>query len=382
MKLIRLLFAASMCFAASLLAQEKPRMTPAIAAAMSVPGAEEAMKEHLEKVADHVYAIRPQVDFSAAPLPNEVLVEQQSSFVLIDAGKTRGAGLRIVALIRQLSDKPVRTVILTHWHPDHILGLGPIVEAWPNINIVANKATRDAILSNDSDNAMPLRRDATAARDSARAVAMRQYAIELAPNLTDPKLSSEEHRGWMDLLGVLNLRITDERGTYLVRPTVTFTDDYKVEDAVTPVEAISVGPAHTDGDVAVWMPNQQVVAIGDIAVGPIPYPGGHVVEWPATLARVRQLHPKVIVAGHGPVQHGEKFLDLVTSSLMELQFKAQTLVRGPIVKEDDVPAKLDFTEMRRRFAGDDHWLAYWFDQYFAANVGTAYIQLRKLAGKD
>jgi len=352
--------------------------TSALSAAMSLPSAEHAMKESAQRIASHIYMFHPSLPYGPAPFPNEVLIEQTNGLVLVDAGKTRGAGQRIVALIHQISAKPLKAVIITHWHQDHVLGLGPIIETWPNISVITNEATDHAIRTDESYRSTPHSRDSTAARDSARAKALRQYATEYEPHLHDASLSPEERRGWADVVGVLNQRIADERGTYLVLPTIVFKDRYRLDDALAPVEAISIGPAHTDGDVAVFMPRQRTVAAGDIIVSPIPYGGSHVVEWPATLAKLKSLKPKLIVPGHGDLEMDTSFADLMIGALHEMQFKVQPFVAGTQLPDDSIMAHVDLSDARSRFAGRNHWLAYWFDQYFAANAVTAYAQLRKL----
>jgi hypothetical protein len=68
-------------------------------------------------------------------------------------------------------------------------------------------------------------------------------------------------------------------------------------------------------------------------------------------------------------------------ALTEMQFKVQPLVAGPPLPDDSVMSHVDLSEARKQFAGQNHWLAYWFDQYFAPNAATAYTQLRKLVDR-
>jgi glyoxylase-like metal-dependent hydrolase (beta-lactamase superfamily II) len=347
------------------------------AADMSLPSAEQRMTEQASLIAPHVHLFQAPATTDPSPLANEVLVEQTDGLVLIDAGKTRGAGKRIVALIRSISPKPVKAVIITHWHQDHVMGLGPIIEAWPKAIVVSSLITRDHILNDPGYRGAPRTPSETQARDKSRADAMRQYAKDLGPNIRDPKLSAEEQRGWANLVGVLDRRIVDEQGTYLVVPGVTFTDHYRIDDPVSPVEARFIGPAHTDGDIVVWMPKQRVVAAGDMVVSPIPYSGDDVLAWPTTLANLKGLHPAFIVPGHGLLQTDETFVDKMIAGLVEMRTKAEALVAGPALSDEQVQAKVDLTDQKRIFAGDSPWLGYWFDQYFAGGAAKAYQQLRQ-----
>jgi glyoxylase-like metal-dependent hydrolase (beta-lactamase superfamily II) len=361
--------------------QDTTRASAAAAAryavAMSLPSAERAMKEHAIAVAPRVHVLHAALGFGPSPLANETVIEQSDGLVLIDAGKTRGAGERIVALIRGISAKPVKAVIITHWHQDHVLGLGPIVEAWPRAVVVSSRATLQHILTDDSYATTPRAGVDTKAHDNARAEVLRGYANDLGPNLDDRTLSAEEHRGWADVIGVLSLRIADERGTYLVPPTVTFDDKWVMDDAVAPVEARFIGAAHTDGDIVAWMPKQRVVAAGDMVVSPIPYSGTNVLDWPGTLRGLEALRPRVIVPGHGDVQRDLRYVDLTIEALDAMRQKASTLLSGPVLSDSIAQTRLEFPAFRRRFAGSDRWLGYWFDQYFAPNAVAAYTELRE-----
>ena len=336
------------------------------------------MQEAAISIAPGIYAFHAPLSDGPAPLANEMLVEQQDGLVLIDAGKTRGAGMRIVALIRGISPKPVKAVIITHWHQDHVLGLGPIVEAWPHAAIISSVATRDHIRDDNSYRGTPRTPGLTPTRDSSRAAALRLYAEQFGANIRDPRLSDEERRGWADVIGVLDLRIRDERGTYLVLPTVTFTDHYLLDDPVAPVDAKFIGPAHTDGDIVAWAPRQQVAAAGDMVVAPIPFGGTHVLQWPATLRRLEALHPRVIVPGHGAIQSDARYVGQMIEGLDAARREAERLASGPPLSDGDAAAQARLSTTKRAFAGHDRWLAYWFDQYFAPDVAIAYDSLRAI----
>ncbi|MDB5692941.1 MAG: beta-lactamase [Alphaproteobacteria bacterium] len=333
------------------------------------------MIEHAVAVAPHIHVFTADATSDPAPLANEVLIEQSNGLVLVDAGKTRGAGRRIVALIRKISPKPLKFVVITHWHQDHVMGLGPIVEAWPQVSIVTSDRTAGHIGHDDSYKGSPTTLAATADRDGTRARLLRGYATELEPKIHDPALSEEERRGWADLVGVLALRIADEKGSYLVPPKVTFSDRFSIPDRTAPVEARFIGPGHTDGDVIVWMPKQRVVAAGDMAVAPIPYGSTNVVQWPETLDRLAALSPQIVVPGHGPVLRGTAYVTLLSTTLREIGRQAQALTRGPALTDEQVATRTELSRSRNLFAGADKWRAYWFDQYVVPDVVEAYHEL-------
>jgi glyoxylase-like metal-dependent hydrolase (beta-lactamase superfamily II) len=95
----------------------------------------------------------------------------------------------------------------------------------------------------------------------------------------------------------------DFRGIQLTVPTRTFEDRLALRVGDRRVELIQVGPAHTKGDVLVYLPDQRVVFSGDILfVGSHPIIWqGPVQNWIAACDRMLALDFNVVVPGHGPV---------------------------------------------------------------------------------
>jgi len=344
----------------------------------ALPSAARAMMEQVIRVAPHIYVFHAPLSSGPVPLANEMLIEQSDGLVLVDAGKTRGAGTRLVALIRSVSRKPVKAVILTHWHQDHVLGLGPIREAWPDARIIASRGTRDDMINDVSYRGYPHAVAESGARDRARAATLRDYAAQYAPNVTDRRLRAAERRGWADVVGVTAQRIADERGTYQVLPDTVFDDVYRIDDPVAPVEARFLGMAHTESDIVVWAPRQRAVATGDVVVAPVPFPATYVLAWPATLRAIAALQPAIVIPGHGPVLHGIRYLEEVAAAAEAFRAMAEQLPADPRLTEAQVTARAQITSQVASFAGSDPWRAYWARQYFPVSVWNAYAELHPL----
>lgn len=92
-------------------------------------------------------------------------------------------------------------------------------------------------------------------------------------------------------------------GRLVVRPPdVTFSERLTLHMEGFPVELITMGPAHSTNDVAVWLPEQKVLFAGDLA-----FSGGHpifmegsMLGFKAALGKMRDLAPEALVPGHGP----------------------------------------------------------------------------------
>jgi glyoxylase-like metal-dependent hydrolase (beta-lactamase superfamily II) len=99
-------------------------------------------------------------------------------------------------------------------------------------------------------------------------------------------------------------------GIEAVTPTTTFDGELELRVGDRRVRLIEVGPAHTGGDVVVYLPDEQVVFTGDIV-----FNGGHPIVWAGPVAnwveackRLAALGASVIVPGHGPLA-GPSVLD-------------------------------------------------------------------------
>jgi glyoxylase-like metal-dependent hydrolase (beta-lactamase superfamily II) len=95
----------------------------------------------------------------------------------------------------------------------------------------------------------------------------------------------------------------DFSGIDLKPPSVVFDDRLTIEMDGSPVEIVYVGPAHTDSDVIVHVPESRVVFAGDIVFrlcSPIGWEGTYA-RWIAALDYIISLNPDVVVPGHGPL---------------------------------------------------------------------------------
>lgn len=74
-----------------------------------------------------------------------------------------------------------------------------------------------------------------------------------------------EEYGGRTLSGMQRYNRDKSEGTELQLPTVTFEDEYIIEKGEFRIEARYLGPAHSPGDIVVWLPNQSLVIAGDMA---------------------------------------------------------------------------------------------------------------------
>ena len=92
------------------------------------------------RIADGVYGF-VWADQSG-PEPNMLIVINDEDVLLVDSSMYPSDARAVVSEIRKLTPKPVRYLVNTHWHDDHLFGNSVIQETWPDVRIIAHANTR------------------------------------------------------------------------------------------------------------------------------------------------------------------------------------------------------------------------------------------------
>ena len=274
----------------------------ASAVAQAVPGgpvASDGYFEVIEPLAKGVWLIRQGKPFHVQPIGNVTVVEQSDGLVMVDAGGSPGSGRRIVGLVKSVSSKPVKAVIVSQWHGDKPLGLPAILQAWPKARVISTEATRRHL-------ADPKTMNTPGAPDAKGNAAMLETQKGLLAYVREQagKASTEADRqGWAAAERLFTQYVHDMDGALTLQPGEGFGRILTIEDAKAPVEARFLGRADTDGDAVVWMPRQRILVAGETVVAPIPfgfesYPG----EWLEVLKTLRAYDFRLLVPGHGAPQ--------------------------------------------------------------------------------
>lgn len=296
---------------------------------------------------------------------NAVFVITDQGVVVFDAGGSPLMGESIVDKVRSLTDKPITHVIISHWHGDHMRGLQAIQAAFPKVAIVAHPYARDFIATTQD---RWLKRRVGMVPNIRRALAT---ALGKEQDLQGRPLIPEE-KAWLQR----GLSIADEldrenhRTTYVV-PNATFADRMVLYLGGREIQFLHLGNAHTAGDVVMWLPQEKIVATGDIVTAPIPLmPSPYTDDYAAVLDRIKALGFRTLVPGHGLVEHDAAYVDLLIDTFRSVSAQMKSLVARGASKEEAV-AGIDFSSVEGRFTHGDPFLANRFHDYVSAALPEA-----------
>jgi len=211
--------------------------------------------------------------------------------VVVDAHSKPSAAAALIAQIRrEVTTKPVRYVINTHFHWDHTQGDHAYRTAFRPIDFVASSATEQLM----SDLA------AKRVKDSLDAVPPR---IEELRKRAERSSDAAEKAFCADQIRQLRA-YQSELGNYTLElPTITFDKTYLLPDPAFDLHLDFHGHAHTAGDVFVFCPQRRAVATGDASHGWLPnIADGFPRAWPHTIDEVAKGDFQFVLGGHGPMR--------------------------------------------------------------------------------
>jgi glyoxylase-like metal-dependent hydrolase (beta-lactamase superfamily II) len=202
-----------------------------------------------DKLSEHAYAYTAEGD------PNTGIVIGDDAVMVIDTQATPVMAQDVIRRIREVTDKPIKYVVLSHYHAVRVLG----ASGYKPEHIIASRDTYDLIVERgEADMKSEIERFPRLFR-----------AVESVPGLTWPTIVFEKHMTiWLGRLQV---------------------------------EIMQLGRGHTKGDTVVWLPQERILFSGDLVeFDATPYTGdAYLGDWPSTLDNIAALKPDKLVPGRG-----------------------------------------------------------------------------------
>ncbi|MBL4820224.1 MAG: MBL fold metallo-hydrolase [Gammaproteobacteria bacterium] len=244
----------------------------------------ETKTHRLEIVADGVYFATG--NGALHTMSNALIIERDDDIVLVDSHITPSAGRALLESIRTVSDKPVTTLINSHFHYDHSYG----VPAFGDIQIIGHEYTREK-LSHEPLNDPTYQFSLTRFNNTLAALEAR------LADTGDPTERAEIQ----SRIEYWQAHIKAQEENDPAPPTISMSDRMTLFAGGREIQIHFFGRAHTGGDVAVYLPQEKIVFTGDMLLGRPSFMGdGYVSEWSQTLENLKQLDFELILPGHGP----------------------------------------------------------------------------------
>ena len=209
-----------------------------------------------EQLSEHAWAYTAEGD------PNTGVVIGDDAVLVADTQATPAMAADVVRRIREVTDKPIKYVVLTHYHAVRVLGAA----AYDAQQVIASQDTLDLIRE---------RGEQDKASEIGRFPRLFRNVESVPPGLT-----------W---------------------PTITFSGKMTLWLGKLEVQLLQLGRGHTKGDTVVWLPGERTLLSGDLVeFGATPYCGdAYYGDWPTTLDNLAALKPRALVPGRGAALKGE-----------------------------------------------------------------------------
>lgn len=331
----------------------------AAAAGTEFPG--ERMFRTVE-VGPGIYAFVSPETNGPIPSGNVVAVIGDDGVLVVDSGRFPTLARRMADEIRRRTDRPVRWLVHTHWHLDHIASDAVFREAFPGITFVSTAFTRRKM----AEKQVPYLRDLV--KTDTGYVEYLEERVASGKSRDGSPMSDDAKRYVAGQIDDIRLEMAELEGAEVVLPSLTFDHELTIHLGRREVRVAFLGRGNTEGDAVVIVPDARVVATGDLLVAPIPYGyGGHPAEWIRTLEALTAIDAAAIVPGHGPVQHDWSYARKVAALLSEVERQVGEQVRRGATLEQTREA-VDLSAERRLFAGDRFDRGAAFDDFFVRSI--------------
>jgi len=325
----------------------------------------------VQKLADGVYAIVRSDPPGLMCDGNSLLIVNDDDVVVVDAPESTK---QVVAALKKITNKPVRFVINTHWHDDHITGNDVWRKAYPGVEFVAHSASLDYLPTSGAENRRNMLKDAP------DGVEMLRDLLAKGKSLSGGAISEEERASYRSDIELVGQYLALVPGTDYQLPTIAVSESLTLRRGSRTIEIRSLGRGHTAGDLVVWLPKERIVASGDLVIHPIPLVGSeqsYVGNWSATLGKLKALHPAIIVPGHGPVLRDDAYVTLMATLFDSIERQVgAAAAQGKTL--DETRALVNLDDFKRQFAGDSQLKQVLFSFYVKGPaVAAAYREAVK-----
>jgi len=322
-------------------------------------------------VADGVYAAIGKATSPMLILSNAAIIINDNEVLVVDTHLTPSAARALLEEIKKLTDKPVRYVVETHWHPDHVQGSQAYVNVFPGgVEFISSHATREDI----EKKAIPSIKESLESLPKSLQQAEEQLAAGKGQDgqpLTDEqkkqrRFQIDRQKAYLEELKQMQISL----------PTLTFERSLVLHRGPHPIHVLFFFKGHTRGDIVVYLPDQKVLVAGDLVTEGLPFPrDSYPSEWVKTLRAIAELNFDQLIPGHGPVQKGKDHVNLLAQIFDSVVQQVKASVDKGL-SLDETKKAVTVESFRQAITGGNAQQNAGFDQRIATLIERAYAEAK------
>jgi glyoxylase-like metal-dependent hydrolase (beta-lactamase superfamily II) len=318
------------------------------------------------KVAEGIYGFIANESNSGAVQGNVVLIVGEKSALLIDSGQFPTLAERMAAKAREVTDKPVRLLINTHWHGDHLLANHIFREKFPGLLVLAHQNAKEPMLKYYAKWDEEVKSFPTI-------VEQMRTQLKSGKRRSGAPLDDEQKLGLQMDIDSLEVNYPEMIRTKFEAPDMYFTKEISFDVGNREVKVANYGWGNTAGDAVIHVPDVKVLITGDTVVYPTPYSfGSNHSEWIKILNQFLSIGAEKIIPGHGPVMTDTSYIKTLISLLEDTRTQVRAAVKEGL-KLEDVRKRVTLEDWKTKLAGNDKFRRRAFrDFYLNPGIEQAY----------
>jgi glyoxylase-like metal-dependent hydrolase (beta-lactamase superfamily II) len=265
---------------------------------------------------------------------NSAVIVNQDDVLIVDSHISPESGRAMLQELKTITDKPVRFLVNTHFHYDHVNGN----QAFPPADIIGHEFTRRKLTGDvlergmfaDLVTGLPKQLDDLRARAAAEPDAAAKARLDQQVRVQTAFAAS-----------LKDLKVT--------APNVTVSDHMTLFRGDREIRLLFVGHGHTAGDLVVYLPKERVLCSGDLLVNGIAnLIDGFVNEWPDALEKLKPLDFVDVIPGHGDPFKGKDRIDWFQEYLRDL-WKQSSALHDQKLPPDAAATRVDMRAHRTHY---------------------------------
>jgi len=268
---------------------------------------------------------------------NSTVIVNDRDVIVVDDHVSPAAAWVLLEEIKSITDKPVTTVINTHFHFDHAHGNQIFA---PAVQIIGHEFTRRALL--DDPMSKPL-------YQSFYNFKTLDGQIEtLRKRVADEKDPAARAKLQTQLTSIEN-NYASQKELRPTPPNVTLTTQMTLFRGDREVQIRYLGRGHTAGDVVVYLPKEKAVITGDLLTSSTSnMSDSYPLEWAATLEELKKLEFDTVIPGHGEAFTDRAKIDYFQAYLRDV-WAAVGALKKQGVSAEETAKRADLSKHKEHF---------------------------------